>query len=449
VDRQAVWHYLSLGAIPQPRTILADVKMLMPAHVMNYTARSGISIRKYWDVAESGKRRFPEVRGYCKTEAGRHLRKLLEQATKKHLAADVPVGAFLSGGIDSTAVVGLMSQLSRERVRTFSVGFSGEHKLPDELQWARISADRFDTDHTEIVVSGREVAEQFDEIVQSIDQPSLDGTNTFIVSKATSEAVKVAVSGLGGDELFAGYPHFQELSTIAKMEQQFRWLGEPGRKRIFRACPGRFMRNKTLALLNREQRYEALRNLCEDSEKSKRLTKSFVGKCPAKPLAEVYAPWLRMNMDVVSEISYVEMQGYLVNTLLRDADAMSMAHSLEVRPVLLDHEVTEFAFSLPAHLKIDPVEKKPALVNAVRDLLPDSVLNRPKTGFELPLREWLTGPLQDRAVSTYSSTMARSIFSKSFLNETVRNIKQREQVSYRHWAYMILVEWLETHQCEL
>ena len=449
VDRQAVWHYLSLGSIPQPRTILADVNMLMPAHVMSYSLRSGISIRKYWDVADSGKSHFADVHKYCKAEAGRHLRTLLEQAAKRHLVADVPIGAFLSGGIDSTTVVGLMSQLSRERVRTFSVGFSGKHKQFDELKWARIAAGRFDTDHTEIVVDGREVAGYFDEIVHSIDQPSLDGTNTYVVSKATGEAVKVAISGLGGDELFAGYPHFRELSNIAKVEQRLSWFGESGRKRIFRACPGRFMRNKALFLLSPGQRYETLRNLCKDSDKLGRLSPSFVSDDLASTLSDVYAPWLRMSMDAVSEISYVEVQGYLANTLLRDVDAMSMAHSLEVRPVLLDHRVAEFAFALPSRLKMEAGENKPALVNAVRDLLPESLLSRPKAGFELPLSEWLTGPLKDRAVSTYSSTMARSLFSECFLGETVRSIKQCERVSSGVWANMMLLEWLVLHQCEL
>jgi asparagine synthase (glutamine-hydrolysing) len=143
------------------------------------------------------------------------------------------------------------------------------------------------------------------------------------------------------------------------------------------------------------------------------------------------------------------MQGYLTNTLLRDVDAMSMAHSLEVRPVLLDYRVAEFAFSLPMHMKLGSTTNKPALVNAVRDLLPDSLVNRRKKGFELPLREWILGPLRERALSIYSSRTAQSIFSKTFLDGTLNDIKRCQCVSYRIWAYMILLEWLDVHDCEL
>jgi len=297
VDRQAVWHYLSLGAIPQPRTILVDVKMLMPAHVMSYAARTGIVIRKYWDVAENGRRRFPDASAYSKTEASQCLRQLLEQATKRHLVADVPVGAFLSGGIDSAAVVGLMRQESGEKLRTFSVGFDGKHGHLDELRWARIVADKYDTDHTEVMVSGGEVAECFSDIVKSIDQPSLDGTNTYLVSRAAGKTVKVAISGVGGDELFAGYPHFARFSNAAAVDRRFRWLGASGKRRAFSACPRKFMPDKMLYLLNRAQRYETLRNLSVDVEKYKILSPSFIDDGHVQPLSEVYGPWLQETRD--------------------------------------------------------------------------------------------------------------------------------------------------------
>jgi len=253
---------------------------------------------------------------------------------------------------------------------------------------------------------------------------------------------------VGGDELFAGYPHFARFSNAAVVDRRFRWLGASGKRRALSACPRSFMPDKMLYLLNRAQRYETLRNLSVDAEKHRILSPSFIDDGHVQPLSEVYGPWLQETRDTVSELTYVEVQGYLVNTLLRDVDAMSMAHSLEIRPVLLDHRVAEFAFTLPPHLKVNSAVNKPALVSAVHDLLPNAVVNRKKSGFELPLREWLVGPLKDRAMASYSSKMARSIFSRTFLDETLRAIRLRQKVSYRVWAYMILVEWLEMHHCE-
>lgn len=449
VDRQAIWQFLSLGSSPQPRTILADVSMLKPGHVLSYTTRSGVRIERYWDIVTDSRKEFPNTGSCCVQEISQRLRGLLEDATKRHLTADVPVGAFLSGGIDSSAVVGLMSQYSDSRIRTFSVGFDSEHSGHDELRWAKIVANRFDTDHTEVVVHGNEVAECFSDIILAIDQPSLDGTNTYLVSRAAGESVKVAVSGLGGDELFAGYSHFRELATVARMDRLLLWMGKYAREKLLSLCPGRFLGNKALYLMERSQRYETLRSLCDDESKRQLLASSFFGNSPISSLSSVYAEWTSRKLSEDEELTYVEMQGYLTNTLLRDVDAMSMAHSLEVRPVLLDYRVAEFAFSIPMRMKIDRSTNKPILVNAVKDLLPEAIVSRQKRGFELPLREWILGPLRERALSTFSSRTSRSLFSKAFLDEVVSQIRRREQVSYRVWAYLVLLEWLDMHDCEL
>jgi len=449
IDRQAVWQYLALGSIPQPRTILAGASALMPGHVMTVRLPLDVSSRRYWDIADDSERSFPHAGTITAEDARRTLRSLLEDATRYHLVSDVPVGAFLSGGIDSTAVVGLMSRASVHPIRTFSVGFESQSGRQDELAWARTAARAFGTDHAEIVVTGQSVAGQYDALVHAIDQPSLDGTNTFLVSQAAGKSVKVALSGLGGDELFAGYPHFGELATAARWDARLGRLGSAGRKRLLNALPGRLVPTKSMLRLGRLGRYATLRRLCSDGQRADWVNADFMDGVEGVPLEELYGGWLRPERDVVAETSYVEVKGYLANTLLRDVDAMAMGNSVEVRPLLLDHVVAEFAFGLPARLKLGAGENKPALVGAVRDLLPEAIIRRTKAGFELPLAEWLSGPLRERARSTFSSSIAARIFSPGFLGRIADQLSSQGRTTNALWAYLMLVEWATAHKLEL
>jgi len=439
LDRDALWGYLSLGSMPQPRTALAGVTMLEPATTMLIRRNGTTESTRYWDVAEASTQWTEELRGIDAPSAAKRLRALLEEATRLHMIADVPVGAFLSGGIDSTAVVGLMSQASGQRIRTFSVGFDEDTGVVDERRFARLGADRFNAEHTEVIVNGNEVAEHFDDLVRAIDQPSLDGTNTFLVSRAAGKSLKVALSGLGGDELFAGYAHFRRLQRGAEWD---RWLGAKTlRRRALRRVPGRFVRDRELLTATVAERFAMLRVLSSDAEKSRLVSRELA----QTSLAATYAPLMRHGLDSIAQTSYVELRRYLVDTLLRDADAMAMAWSLEVRPVLLDHVVAEFAFALPPSLKVSARGNKAVLIDAVRDLLPPELLQRAKTGFELPLQSWLAGPLRDRARDAFSSDAARSIFAEPFLRATLDDLAAGRKPSLRIWSYLMLVEWMRMY----
>jgi asparagine synthase (glutamine-hydrolysing) len=434
LDLETLWFYLSLGSVPQPRTALAGVEMLGAGHAMKVRRNLSVETTRYWDLSEAAEAWRGEVRGLDAQSAARRLRELLEEATRLHMIADVPVGAFLSGGIDSTAVVGLMTRASGQRIRTFSVGFADDDSVTDERQWARLAARHFDSEHTEVVVTGNEVAGQFDDLVRAIDQPSLDGTNTFLVSQAASRDLKVALSGLGGDELFAGYPHFRRLR---RAEQWDRRLG-PARK-IARHVPGGLLHDRDLLAATPAERYATLRNLAGEETKVAMVSPD-IAHMATTTMAELYEPLLSGARSSVAQTTYVETKRYLADTLLRDADAMSMAWSLEVRPVLLDHRLAEFAFALPDPLKLGAVNKQ-VLVDSVRDVLPPELLTRKKTGFELPLQSWLAGPLCERAVEAFSSSTARSFFSPAFLAATVADLRQRRRPLIRVWAYLMLIEW--------
>ncbi|HEX8170313.1 MAG TPA: asparagine synthase (glutamine-hydrolyzing) [Thermoanaerobaculia bacterium] len=442
LDAESLWGYLSLGSMPQPRSALAGVQMLEPATVMIVRRDGTTDSQRYWDLAEASKAWEREVRGIDAPAAARRLRELLEEATRLHMIADVPVGAFLSGGIDSTAVVGLMTRAGGRPIRTFSVGFDDPGNVADERQYARLGAELFGAEHTEVVVRGSEVADRFDDIIQAIDQPSLDGTNTFLVSRAAGQSLKVALSGLGGDELFAGYAHFRRFRRGAAWD---RWLGASPRgwrRRALRRVPGRLLRERELLAASVPERLATMRVLSHDDAKPQLVSRELAALSHRAPLASRYEPLVRRALDAVAQTSYVEVRRYLVDTLLRDADAMAMFSSLEVRPVLLDHVVAEFAFALPPSLKLHGTTNKPVLVDAVRDLLPPALLTREKTGFELPLQSWLAGPLRDRARDAFSSAEARSVFSEEFLRATLDELAERRRPSLRVWSYLVLVEWM-------
>jgi asparagine synthase (glutamine-hydrolysing) len=222
-----------------------------------------------------------------------------------------------------------------------------------------------------------------------------------------------------------------------------------------RRVPGRFLRERDFLAATPAQRYGTLRNFSNDADKAALLQPALAARITRRtPIADLYEPLLHVDRDSIAQTSYVEVNRYLVDTLLRDADAMSMHWSLEVRPVLLDHVLAEFAFALPSSLKLSdstnkPLLNKPLLVEAVRDLLPPELLNREKLGFELPLRAWLAGPLRDRARDALSSLEARSIFADDYLRTTLDDIESGRQPALRTWAYVMLIEWMRRWQVQV
>ena len=218
IDREAVWHYLSFGSIPPPRTIFQGVRSLLPGHAMTvgFDARL-LRAWRWWDIATASQVHTETVARLDFPRAAAALRGQLEEATRYHLVADVPVGAFLSGGVDSAAMVALMRHHVTDPIRTFTVAFGEQHRDLSEAEPAAQTARALGTQHQEVTVTDAEAATSFDALLDALDQPSLDGANTWFVARAAAAQVKVVLTGLGGDELFAGYPHFRRHQLAARL----------------------------------------------------------------------------------------------------------------------------------------------------------------------------------------------------------------------------------------
>lgn len=447
IDQDSLFDYLSFGSVFQPKTIIKGVKSLPAGHYMAISGRTK-KLVKYWDLHDETVNLRKELKDISYSEATERLRFNLSKAAYYNTISDVPVGAFLSGGIDSTAVVGLMSEISGQRIKTFSVGFEGKHSYMDERKYAGLAASYLGTEHQDIVVTSKDAVKIFQEIISDIDQPSFDGTNTWIVSREAKKSVKVALSGLGGDEIFAGYPHFRMLSngvesTFSRQMPTFYKLLEKAHK----IRPNRISLRLLFKLATPVERFSMLRRMIENYEFQSLVRPEFCHSFRSR-LAGRFEKWLIDDADSVQKTSYVEVNRYLRSTLLRDGDVMSMAHGLEVRPMLLDHSLVEFAYSLPASYKLNGKETKRIFVSAVSNYLPEELKNRKKMGFELPITDWMSeGLLEDFETFLYSET-ARRIFTPIYLKRLSCRLRQGNPPRAL-WAWGILLSWLEKYQIRL
>lgn len=449
VSLDSLVDFLLFGAIQQPRTILDRVSTLQPGHMLLLQG-GAYRLERYWDLHEATGALRDRLRDVDDGDAQHLLRARLEDAVRYHLVSDVPVGAFLSGGRDSSSVVALMQRCVPEPVRTFSVGFGGEHDRMDERSAARRVAEALGTRHEEVLIRHGDVPDLFAAALATMDRPSIDGFNTWLVTRAARSKVKVALSGLGGDELLAGYPHFDLIrkpprgTRAGALPAYHAWWWLRQRVRIgrygFRALMASSSPGRAVALVRLISPPDLLagafwRSLLPDAET--RMRGDFVAREPPQA-------------DAIQQATYCEMQGYLHNTLLRDADSMSMALGLEMRPILLDHVLAEHCYALPAHLKLRNGRTKYALDLATRDLLPPEVLSGPKRGFELPLVAWMSDRrcLQPLVRDLLQSPHADAIFSHAGRRHLLDTL-DRGSPPYSLWGYLVLLAWLREQRLEL
>ena len=372
--RESAAAYLQWGCCPHSDLLYPEVFELPVGSHLRVAAGPETKPAPYWPPA-----RFPKAVG-DRPALVRRTRELIETAVHEHILSDVPVACFLSGGIDSSVITALAAGELHRGLHTFSVGF--EDATYDESRYARLIAERYQTDHTEIRLGSEQVIETVKEAVLSMDLPSLDGINSYIVAKEVAKkGFKVALAGTGGDELFGGYPQFRSLPRLKYLALAprpllallLRW--KKGRH-LLTDTPRRMDAGLFAQWWRRSWNASLLREL----------------GLPSRPIPEEPRPELA---DDFAKISWSELSHYLRDVLLRDSDQMSMAVSLEVRVPFLDHELVEFILGLPAAEKERPGLVKSLLIDATADLLPREIYDRRKMGFELPMPAWIKGPLRE------------------------------------------------------
>src|SRR5829696_6785470 len=414
VDREAVDAYLAHGYVPAPLTALRGVHKLPAAHTLVFHD-GRVRIQRYWQLDYSAKLEGESVEELCE-----RIRSGLLEATRKRMIADVPLGAFLSGGIDSSAVVAAMAQQSSEPVRTFSIGF--DHEQFDELPHARRIAQQFGTVHEEFRVEAQAV-DILPKLVRHYGEPFADSSAipSFYLSELTRRHVTVALNGDGGDESFGGYTRYVSNALAARFDRvpagarravgaALGWLPEGGDVSSARNRVRRLAGSLALDAPSRYARYMAW----FDAEERRGLyTPEFAdGGGSYDAIATAWAG--ASGASVIDKMLQVDVETYLAGDLIPKIDIATMAYALEARSPFLDHELMQLAASIPADLKVRGSQKKWILREALRGWLPGDLLDRPKQGFSVPLSAWLRGDLRtwSREVLLDRATLDRGYFRR-------------------------------------
>jgi asparagine synthase (glutamine-hydrolysing) len=451
INLAAIDLFLSIEYIPSPHTIYEDVFKLPPGHRL-VLENGRLEVSQFWDVPV-------QPVGETGDECAETLAGLLKEAVGMRMISDVPLGAFLSGGIDSSTVVGYMSQLSSQPVKTFSIGF--EDATYNELPYAEAVARHFGTEqHVEVL--NPDVSSLAEGLVQQHDEPFADTSifPTYLVSKLARQHVKVALSGDGGDELFAGYDTYRaeqlsrlygKLPDIVRRDVMPAFAGmlppQPAKKGTINKIK-RMIEGASMSPTLQHTRWMIFMN---DRDKDSLYRSDLKKILEQGPTSAFFERCFRQaaSFDSLAQQQYVDMKTYLADNILTKVDRMSMAVSLEARVPLLDHRIAEFALNLPPQMKLNGSRTKIILRHAVKRLVPDLVIDKPKEGFSIPMKHWLTGSLRPMMMDLLSNATVqrRGYFHPQVVSTWIQeHLDGRVNHSHRLWALMVLELW---HRAEV
>jgi len=446
LDQLGLRSYLAYGSVQEPFTLIQGVQSLRPGHTLVW--REGrVQTSRYWRLP-APEQVAPAAPADLLEELGSHL----AEVVRLQMVADVPIGAFLSGGIDSTALAALGQRASTQPIRTFCVVF--DEAVYDEREHAQAAARHIGTEHTELHLSDRIVRDSLDRALAAFDQPSMDGMNTYFVSQVTRAAgLTVALSGVGGDELFGGYNGYQRFLQGERWGRRFGRLPAPIRSGLSpvvgRLARSEAQRKAALLLKRPHSSHLLVRQAFHESQISRLIPKPLLAAPEAWESGAFGALTAEIaGYDVVNRASAWELQTYMLSTLLRDTDQMSMAHALEVRVPLLDHRLVEFLFGLPGSVKLKAGQPKPLLTLPLGDALPGQCVHRRKQGFELPFAVWFRRGLQDRMREFFlgQGGTPNPLFRPKGMARLWQQFEAGRVSWSRVWCLFVLQHWLEAHR---
>ena len=458
VDLAALRDYLAFEYVPTPRSMVTGVRKLPPGHTLTWKKADGrIRLRQYWDVDLSLSERAGEPRTL--DEHGAELRRVLRESVRRELLSDVPVGVFLSGGIDSSAIAAMMAELAPGNVKSFSIGFADASF--DESGYARQVAQHLGTDHSELILEPHLLTDLVPKITALLDEPLADASiiPTFFLSQFARRSVKVALGGDGGDELFAGYPtlqahrlagYYERLPGVLRshlMPAAVNLLPVNRDNLSFDFRAKRFVLGAGRPLAERHNRWlgsftsEAIADLLtpEVAAELRRL------EAPDPAAAHLAAQGAKLPLN---QVLYLDMKLYLENDILVKLDRASMMASLEARVPLLNVEFVEYANALPINLKLKGFRSKFLFKHALRPLLPRAITERPKKGFGIPIARWFRGPLREQLQETLSQDRIRreGLFNPGAVQALVGDhLSGRRDNRKQLWTLFVFERWLETY----
>ena len=454
LDPAGLIDYLNFGSVCDPITMIQGVSALQAGHYAVWE-NGRLKDTVYWDLAPRGQASTAASYLVGNESARKDLENdvfaTLDQAVRMQTVSDVPVGLFLSGGIDSSCLAGILSRAGT-RPNTFSIIFR-EAEF-SEAEYSRAVAQAFGTEHHEIMVSQGDVLDAIPYALQAMDQPTIDGLNTYLIARQTRAAgIKVALSGLGGDELFAGYSSFRDVPRMDRFDRFWgRWPAILRRPlaRMFSALAADTDQNRKLAAMGERERaihpYFLVRALFTPGQR-----RSLLASVDEAALARANASAQESlqhaaELDPINRVSYLEARCYMLNTLLRDSDVMSMAHGLELRVPLIDHQLADKLMALPGAWKLDGNMPKPLLVGALKGALPDEIVHRKKQGFTLPFERWLRENLRpevEAALQKIGHGPLAPLLNQESVMQVWDDFLNRRTSWSRVWSLYVLERWCE------
>jgi len=449
INYSALYSFLLFGFVSDPHTMIQGIQALLPGHML-IVKNGEVKVKKYWEISE-----INEGEPSSSGNVSSRVRELLNESVNLRLMSDVPLGVFLSGGIDSTALTALASQNAEQKVKTFSIVF--KEKEFDESFYSRQVAEHFKTDHSELLLEKEQFLSELPIALQSMDQPTIDGMNTYFISQAVKQAgITVALSGVGGDELFLGYSSFKKLRYLDSYKKLSFHI-PPFAKESFstllqRFAGGRKMKKCGLYIQHSDQfihpyfwcrmlfsprEVALLLNVHEES-----VWQFFRNEQERLLNVESDQTGDRLNLQ-----SRLELRHYMGSQLLRDTDVMGMRNSLEIRTPFLDHNLVQYVLSLPGKVKLNHKTQKHLLTESLKDLIPKNILGRRKMGFVFPFQKWMKQSCRETMETTLSM---KSASTSNYLNiPYAQNIwsdyLNNKETWARPWSLFVLTQWISNN----